>query len=140
MPDDTECSPHGWTLDTLETHLSSQIQALKESAAAATKSADRAIEKSDAAIEKRLDALNEIRNILNDTITKTLSRDEYLARHEELSRRFTELATRVIHNESVARGKQEGMTTLSATFITGISTLAILISAAAAIITLFHGH
>lgn len=115
-----QCSPHGWTLDTLEKYLSSEISGIKETlreqddrnrerfAAAkeqvtlALVGADKAITKADIATEKRFEGVNEFRQTLADQASNLMPRAEYTVQHQALSEkvglidtRFTERVTLV---------------------------------------------
>lgn len=99
MVTNDRCSPHGWTLDTLETHLSSRIDGLqarivelnderedrnkerfinmKSAVDAALTSSEHAIAKAELATEKRFEGVNEFRAALQDQATSLMPRTEY---------------------------------------------------------------
>lgn len=125
-----KCSPHGWTLDTLEKFLSTKIDALdrlmtsrmdgaERSVLIAMEAADKANLKSDEATTKRLDSMNEFRGALNDQTKLSLPRAEYMNAHNSLVDRLNESAARlngtigavgdrVTALESGGRGKSQG--------------------------------
>ncbi len=131
-----KCSPHGWTLDTLEKFLSTKVDALdrlltarmdgaERSVSTAMSAAAKAIEKSDEATEKRLDAMNEFRAALNDQTKLSLPRIEYTNSHNSLVDKLNESAgrlnerigavgDRVTALESGGRGKSQGFGTAGA--------------------------
>ncbi len=104
------CSPHGWTLDTLERFLSDRIDALRDSIGAqdqqnkerfaaakeqvmlALTSADKAIVKADSATERRFEGVNEFRATLADQAATLLPRSEYTVQHQALTARVETVA------------------------------------------------
>ncbi len=107
------CSPHGWTLDTLERYLSDQIAAIKDAIAAqdeqnkerfaaakeqvllALASADKAIVKADAATERRFEGVNEFRQTLADQAATLMPRSEFNVQHQSLVTRIESFAATV---------------------------------------------
>lgn len=86
------CSPHGWTLDTLEKHLSQQIGALdkfcsaafaqsKERVDMALAASDKAITKAELTTDKRFEGVNEFRAALSDQANSFMPRSEYSVQH-----------------------------------------------------------
>jgi len=119
MPDEP-CSPHGWTVDTLETFLTEKIAALdrfcttnfqqsKERVDMALSAADKAVTKAEAATEKRFDAVNEFRGAMDDQAKMMVSRAEYTVQHDAMSARVAEMGTSLTTITSGAAGKTEGI-------------------------------
>jgi hypothetical protein len=125
MADD--CSPHGWTVDTLETHLSSRIDGIKEllvehddrnkerflsaekAVQAALTAADKALAKAEMASERRFEGVNEFRGTLADQSATLLPRAEYKAEYSSMLDKLTSLTSRVETIESIDRGKAQGI-------------------------------
>jgi len=128
----TKCSPHGWTLDTLERYLTSAIDAVKKEAAeredrnkerflsaeksvsTAMISAEKAISKAEIAADKRFDGLNELRGAMQDQTATLLPRAEYGAQHIALSEKLSSLETRLTKLESAIAGKSQGISGVGA--------------------------
>jgi hypothetical protein len=127
MTERPPCSPHGWTLDTLEKHLTSLILALqkegnereernkerfagaKESVSVAMASAEKAISKAEIATDKRLDGVNELRGALSDQTSTLLPRSEYSVQHGSLVEKIDGAIVRLTQIESQATGKKVGL-------------------------------
>jgi hypothetical protein len=108
----------GWTLDTLETHLSAKLSSLektsdereernkerftaaKETIAVAMTAADKAIVKAETATEKRFDSVNEFRQTLSDQAAQFMPRTEYRISHEALSEKVDGVVGRLTALES----------------------------------------
>lgn len=96
-----ECSPHGWTVDTLETYLSGKIASIKELGENAASVADRAIIKTDMANEK-------IRDDVVKLSQQLISRVEYSANHKSLEEKIGALQARLDTMEGKSKGLGEG--------------------------------
>ena len=136
------CSPHGWTLDTLEKHLSSQIDNLREAAnerdernkerfvaaekatVASMQASEKALAESKAASEKRFDAVNEFRSALSDQSTLLLPRAEYEAKHKALEDKADDIGKRITTLEASALGKRESVSTIGAVVLGMVSAIA----------------
>lgn len=94
------CSPHGWTLDTLEKYLTTRIDAVKENVTTAMLAADKAISKAEGSTEKRFESVNEFRQTLSDQAVNFLSRNEYHANHAALIEKIEGLDKRISLNQS----------------------------------------
>jgi hypothetical protein len=91
MTESKECSPHGWTLDTLEKYLSSRLDSVKENVTLAMVAAEKALTRSDAALEKRLDIMNEFRAALSDQSKLWMPRSEYDVQHTALNEKVNQV-------------------------------------------------
>ena len=125
---DEPCSPHGWTLDTLATHLSEKISALdrycvtsfaqsKERVDMALAASDKAISKAELATDKRFDAVNEFRAALGDQSRELMPRSEYQVQHKSLSDRIDIVTATVTTLNSRLAGKSEGVSSVGATVV-----------------------
>lgn len=114
------CSPHGWTLDTLEKYLTSRIDGLKENLGTAMLAADKAIEKAESATERRFDSVNEFRETLADQSATLLPRAEYLVQHEAMKITISAVEKRLTAMESRSEGRAGGIGTISAVVISVI--------------------
>jgi hypothetical protein len=113
-----KCSPHGWTLDTLEAFISERLVSLekignereernkerfaasKETIGVAMIAADKAIVKAEIATEKRFDSVNEFRASLADQAASFLPRTEYSISHKALSDKIDSVMLRITTMES----------------------------------------
>src|SRR5258708_4915140 len=111
MPVQPPCSPHGWTLDTLEKHLTEQINFLrilveehdernkerfaasKESVVSALAAADKALIKAELSSEKRFEGVNEFRATLADQAANLMPRSEYTVQHRALEEKVNILTS-----------------------------------------------
>ena len=116
MADEEPCSPHGWTLDTLEKFMSDKIAALdrfcvtnfaqsKERVDMALAASDKAIVKAENTTEKRFEGVNEFRSALSDQSATLLPRSEYTVQHKALEDRVVVLGNIVTR----MTGKSEGI-------------------------------
>lgn len=132
-------SPHGWTLDTLEFHLSARIAeyeernkerlaAMRENINLALASADKAIAKAELATDRRFDSVNEFRATLSDQATQFLSRDEYASRHETIVAAEQAVESRLARIENRTEGKKEGLSSLGSLLFGAIASIAALAS------------
>lgn len=131
-----KCSPHGWTLDTLEKYLGDQVVALrrqveeqdarnlerfasaKEAVNAALAAADKALAKAESASEKRFEGLNELRAMAGDQgrmfldqIKDLLPRAEYVAQHQALVEKVDSNIARISNMETTQITKKESAST-----------------------------
>ncbi len=138
---DDKCSPRGWTLDTLETYISDQLRALKESIAqqdernkerfsaakeavqAALTAADKALSKAEIASERRFEGVNEFRATLADQATMLMPRSEYTAQHNALVDKVSDIATRVSTVETGGRVKSETTSSSISTVVAIVSVI-----------------
>lgn len=136
---DKRCSPHGWTLDTLEKYLSDQHQSLKENVReqddrnrerfaaakeavnAALAAADKALQKAETASEKRFEGVNEFRATLADQASTLMPRAEYNAQHIALIEKVDDAVRRISRIETGASVKQEVHTTSVASIVAMVS-------------------
>jgi len=148
MADPTEpCSPHGWTLDTLEKFLSDKISALdrfcntsfiqqKERVDMALAASDKAITKAEQTTEKRFEGVNEFRAALSDQAQLMLTRTEYQASQQTMNARIAMTAEALTKLEARLVGKHEGVGGIGSIVIGVAVALSSLVSVAALIITL----
>jgi hypothetical protein len=141
---DSEPSPHGWTLDTLEKYLNSRIDGLKEfydAALAASKeqvtiamtAADKAVTKAELANDKRFESVNEFRGALTDQSRDLLPRAEYLVQNANIVDRITLLTDTITKLQSVSQGRASGINAVGAIVLGCLAGLASLV----AVISLF---
>ncbi len=158
MSDLDHCSPHGWTLDTLEKFLSDQFRTLKEAIAlqdehnkerfatakeavqAALAAADKALQKAETASEKRFEGVNEFRATLSDQAAMLLPRAEYNAQHAALVDKVTELTDRVSVIETGGRVKQEVHQTSVSTIVAIVSVIYGVLASVGVLVALFLRH
>ena len=130
MSKNEECSPHGWTVDTLEVYLSSKIESIdkiistrldgvEKAVITALNSADRAVNKSEEATEKRFESVNEFRSALSDQTRSFIPRSEYSVQHKSVVDAIEAIGARVSTIETVGVTKQQGISTLGA-FVVGV--------------------
>jgi hypothetical protein len=139
----------GWTLNTLESFLSSKIAALqklsderedrnkerfaaaKETIAVAMTAADKAIVKAETATEKRFDSVNEFRQTLSDQATQFMPRTEYRISHEAIAEKVEGLNGRLTAIESSKDASTKASTQYSAWILGAV---AIMISLATLVV------
>lgn len=80
--------------------LTAALQAAKEAVQAAQAAADRAVAKAEAAADKRFEALNELRQMLNDIVATMLTRNEAKQQFEAVAEKIDAVSS---HN-----GRLEG--------------------------------
>jgi len=153
MPEEP-CSPHGWTVDTLETHLSEKISALdrycvtsfaqsKERVDMALAASDKAITKAELATDKRFDAVNEFRAALSDQTRDFMPRSVYDVQHKSMSERLEIIAASVTTMNSRLVGKSEGISSVGATILgvlVGLNSLFTLGALAVAVYVALRGR
>ena len=71
-----------------QTAMQTALQAAKEAVQAALAAADRAVAKAETAADKRFEALNELRQMLNDMVATLMTRVEALNRFEAMALRI----------------------------------------------------
>ena len=71
-----------------QTAMQTALQAAKEAVQAALAAADRAVAKAETAADKRFEALNELRQMLNDMVATLMTRVEALNRFEAIGLRI----------------------------------------------------
>jgi predicted phage tail protein len=98
-----------WSLESLETYLTAQINGLKDSLRQATAVSDKALNKASEALEKRLDLLNEFRDAMQDQAQNYVPRREYDAHHQALVDKVDENTKRLNAIEVTNRTKSEGL-------------------------------
>ena len=128
MTNDNDCLGRVWTLDSLKVHLESLISASERAAAERFAAQNIALNRADSANEKRLDSVNEFRAQLRDQATSFLPRDEYSARHEQLSQRILTIETRVLQMTAQSDGRHSvtaPIAALIATVATGVLVFAL---------------
>ncbi len=160
MPEEP-CSPHGWTLDTLETHLSSRItgdrerlndkieavrdyattnfQQVKERTDMALAASEKAVTKAEVATEKRFDAVNEFRGAMDDQAKSMVPRAEYLVHQAAVVERINNLAETVNTLSARLVGKTEGIGHVG-TIIIGAAVAINTLVALAALVMMMRGH
>ncbi len=140
------CSPHGWTVDTLETHLTKSIdtlrdkvieyddrnkerfQSMKENVAAALAAADKATSKAESASNTRFESVNEFRQALGDQASKLLTRSEYEMAHSGLVEKVDMAITRIAAIEAGGKGKSEGAASINMVVMSIIAAVAAIVS------------
>lgn len=80
--------------------LTAALQAAKEAVQAAQAAADRAVAKAEAAADKRFEALNELRQMLNDVVGTMLTRNESKQLMDSVAKESAALAERIARLES----------------------------------------
>lgn len=138
-----QCSPHGWTVDTLEEHFTSVIrslketirqqddnnkerfQAAKEQVTLALTAAEKAISKAEDAANKRFESVNEFRATLADQSATLVTRVEYTTQYQALVDKVTDAMTRISNIEAVAQGQVRGLTSFHMVGVLIISALAL---------------
>ncbi len=119
----SKTSPHGWTLDTLEVHLSNKVAALdrfcqssftqsKERIDLALAAADKAVAKAEIATDKRFEGVNEFRAALVDSNALFMPRKEFQVQHDSLSAKVSLLTDVVTRMESRGVGSKESTTSI----------------------------
>ncbi len=122
---DEPCSPHGWTLDTLETYMSDKISALDRFCVAgfqasekqvnlALTAADKAVAKAEIATDKRFEGVNELRGAMADQAAHLMPRAEYQVQHNGLADRLGVLETTVTATQSSLTARREGVGSIGA--------------------------
>ena len=152
----TKCSPHGWTLDTLERFLSREIKGLrrviaehekhnrerfenaKESVGNALAAADKATNKAEMASNTRFEGVNEFRKTLSDQANMLMPRAEYSAQHQSVIDKIDSLTVRVAAIEATTKGKSEGLGTLGQIALGLIAVGAMLVSLVTLIVLFFR--
>jgi hypothetical protein len=147
--DQEKKSPNGWTLDTLERHISTRLGDIKKLAdereehnkeradsnykaiGAALDSVYKTLEKIEKATEKRFDAVNEFRQALQDQTNSYMPRAELvvqlqgiLDRFEAINNLVSAATARISSIESSLRTKQEGTIHLGTIISISIAALA----------------
>ncbi len=164
---DARCSPHGWTLDTLERHLTVRVDALEKSfktisderedrnkerftamktaVDAALASSDRAVTKAEIATEKRFEGVNEFRSALSDQSSNLLPRIEYSVQYQGLidrlsasDKRITELQTFISQIEARGAGKSQGISLVGVMTLGVVTGIASLVSIATLAFNILH--
>lgn len=155
-------SPHGWTLDTLEEHLTTKITsvkdffvaesraskeavsaalaAVKEQSAGAMIAAEKAIIKAETATEKRFDSVNEFRQTLSDQAASFLSRNEYSANHKATEEKLIALADRISRIETAKTTKSEGVSTIGMALAVAFSGVSMLTTIIWVAFVILKGH
>jgi len=75
--------------------LTAALQAAKEAVQAAQAAADRAVAKAEAAADKRFEALNELRQMLNDMVATMLTRNEAKQQFDAVAEKMTGIEGRI---------------------------------------------
>ena len=122
-----KCGPHGWTLDTLETYLSSQIDNLKkllkdnddrnlerfasrqEAIKIASDATDKASTRFDTDLREKLSILQELRTISNENLKQALPKNEYELHHADLVKDLNSVLQRVIVLETAKVTQSRGL-------------------------------
>ena len=94
-----------WTLNTLREYLLALRAADKTAVDAALASADRAVAKAETAAESRFEALNELRKVVTQIIGTLITRVEYAASVEALSKELANLSARLDRSEGQQGGQ-----------------------------------
>jgi hypothetical protein len=92
----------------IDARFEQRFRSLSDSIAAAMQSSDRAITKAELAADKRYEALNELRGMANDTLARTMSRDESEQRFNSMSEKLDTMMARVDRREGSGAGLQQG--------------------------------
>jgi hypothetical protein len=147
-----KCSPHGWTLDTLETYLSDKIANLRkliedaddrnlerfasrqEALKIATDATDKASTRFDIDLREKLSILQELRTITNENVKQALTKEEYELHHADIVKDVTLLAQRVIVLETAKTTQSKGLSQ-TGQVVLGIFSVA---ASIAAVVTVFY--
>lgn len=145
-PPPEKCSSHGWTLDTLERHLSSQIDALREvvsqhdarnverfaSRTEATKIA------ADAAKEASVSFVTDMKERLKQ-LDLMLPRTVYDMQHAALVGKLDDTMVRIAAIEVTGKARKEGLGVVGAVIMNGITIAISAISTALLMVHLWKG-
>jgi len=148
---DSPCSPHGWTLDTLEKHLTEKINSLdrfctasfaqsKERVDMALAASDKAITKAEQTTEKRFEGVNEFRSALSDQSSLMLTRTEYQAQQQTINERVSMLTDAVTKIDSRMVGKHEALGGTGVMIVGTAVVISALISIASLLVSLLRVH
>ena len=130
------CSPNGWTLDTLERFLSTKVEFLRESIELALTTSDKALTKAETSIEKRFDSVNEFRQALSDQTQNFLTKDAHEVKYVNIEDKINTLAERVSSAEAIHLGKTTGLISVGNLVVGMVSVVSALTSATAIIYTI----
>lgn len=136
------CSPHGWTLDTLEKHLSARIdtlekylgerlEAAKELVGTAQLSSEKALTKAEAASEKRQDAANEIRAAMMD-------QQKHFADRDNTDFRLSALEKIINMTSAASDSKSENLSHIGTIVLGAFVMISTICSVAGLIVTVWH--
>lgn len=127
--------------------LTAALQAAKEAVQAAQAAADRAVAKAEAAADKRFEALNELRQMLNDVVGTMLTRNESKQLMESVSKESGALSERIARLESILdkmagsdTGERRSKTDMRAIIGLGITVLLAILALAGFIIARTGGQ
>lgn len=143
------CSPHGWTVDTLEINLSGKIEALdrfcvtsfaqsKERVDMALAASDKAISKAEQATEKRFEGVNEFRATLADQAALLLPRSEFQVQQNAIAEKLSTLTEIVTKLEARLLGKGEGVSGIGTIVLGAIVGLNAVFAIGAVIISIWR--
>jgi len=158
---DENCSPHGWTLDTLETYLTNKIagietrltdkidsssnftvtnlQQIKERTDMALTAADKAVTKAEIATEKRFDAVNEFRGAMDDQAKTMIPRAEYAISQNAMAERIAMISRDLNTLSSRLTGKSEGISMVGA-IVLGVAIVITTVIGGGVLLIALRGH
>jgi hypothetical protein len=92
----------------LDARFEERFQALASSIAQAMSASDRAITKAEVAADKRYEALNELRGMANDTLARTMTRDESEQRFASMAEKLDAITARMDRRDGGGAGLHQG--------------------------------
>ncbi len=96
----------------IDIRFEQRFTSLSDSISAAMSASDRAITKAELAADKRYEALNELRGMANDTLARTMTRDECEQRFNAVTEKLDSMQARIDRREGGGAGLQQGWVVL----------------------------
>jgi hypothetical protein len=116
--------------------METALQAAKEAVQAALAAADRAVAKAETAADKRFEALNELRQMLNDMVATLMTRVEAINRFEAMGLRIEAAEGRLNRMDGGSLGHREATTSTRSNLSVIVAIIASLIAVGGLIWTL----